>query len=161
MVCKLNIGDGSPLGELSSGSTQVHFQTPTGTLETVEGFEPAFKADVVWGADWLTFEPSGEHARVNLKALAKTGEGQAINIECSAIIAMNDGVRKVLTMQPDMATVPFGAGMGAYEFSSADPKLKTLQSMRFASSTRLVVSEGPAITAEARIAKVWGPEVQE
>ena len=59
-------------------------------------------------------------------------------------------------------SIPFSyPAVGAYEFSSADPKLKTLQSMRFASSTRLVVSEGPAITAEARIAKVWGPEVQE
>ena len=45
--------------------------TPTGTLETVPGFEPAFKANVNFGADWLSFDADGEHARIDLRGIAK------------------------------------------------------------------------------------------
>jgi hypothetical protein len=37
-------------------------ETPTGTIETVEGFEPQFKGKVVFGADWLEFDPDQKHA---------------------------------------------------------------------------------------------------
>lgn len=45
-------------------------ETPTGTIETVEGFEPRFKGKVVFGADWLEFDPDQKHARINMKAIA-------------------------------------------------------------------------------------------
>ncbi|KAI1338296.1 hypothetical protein F5Y15DRAFT_424989 [Xylariaceae sp. FL0016] len=45
--------------------------TPTGTIESVPGFEPAFKATVNFGADWLSFDPDGTHGRIDLKGMAK------------------------------------------------------------------------------------------
>lgn len=37
----------------------------------MEGFEPKFKAEVVFGADWLEFDPDQKHARINMKAIAR------------------------------------------------------------------------------------------
>jgi hypothetical protein len=37
----------------------------------VPGFEPKFKAEVSFGADWLSFDPDGKYARINLKGIAK------------------------------------------------------------------------------------------
>jgi cell wall assembly regulator SMI1 len=96
-------------------------QTSSGSIETVQGFEPAFKADIVWGTDWLTFDPSGTHARVNLKALATTEEGHAISFAYTATIVLNDEIRKILTMQPDMKTVPFGSARELCGFLSFLP----------------------------------------
>lgn len=45
--------------------------TPTGTIETVPGFEPAFKATVNFGADWLSFDPDGAHGRIDLRGMAR------------------------------------------------------------------------------------------
>lgn len=45
--------------------------TPTGTIETVPGYEPAFKATVNFGADWLRFDPDGSHGRIDLRGIAK------------------------------------------------------------------------------------------
>ena len=79
------------IGPRQSGATLIHFvshsfdvqpnaylkhltrqkETPTGIVETVEGFEPKFKANVVFGADWLEFDPDQKHARINMKAIAR------------------------------------------------------------------------------------------
>ncbi len=45
--------------------------TPSGTIESVPGYEPSFKAEVAFGADWLSFDPDGKHGRINLKGIAK------------------------------------------------------------------------------------------
>ena len=41
--------------------------TPTGSIE----IEPAFKANVNFGADWLSFDPDGKHARIDLRGVAR------------------------------------------------------------------------------------------
>lgn len=46
-------------------------QTPTGTLTTVEGFEPKVEAEVVFGADWLYIDADKKYARPDLKCIAK------------------------------------------------------------------------------------------
>jgi hypothetical protein len=54
-------------------------ETPTGTIETIEGFEPQFKGKVVFGADWLEFDPDQKHARINMKAIATYVFGAPVN----------------------------------------------------------------------------------
>lgn len=46
--------------------------TPTGSIESVPGFEPTFKAKVNFGADWLSFDPDGKHARVDVRGMARS-----------------------------------------------------------------------------------------
>jgi hypothetical protein len=45
-------------------------ELPTGTITTIPGFEPAFKAKVVFGADWLSVDPDGKRARVDVRGIA-------------------------------------------------------------------------------------------
>lgn len=80
------------------------------------GFEPAFKADVNFGADWLSFDPDGQHARINLKGMARTVEGQSIDFRYKGVIKMAADVKKIFEMSPEMKTVPFG-----YASESCDP----------------------------------------
>lgn len=83
-------------------------ETPTGSIETVEGFEPAFKATVGFGADWLSFDPDGQHARIDLKAVARTEDGHSISFGYVGVITLDDDLRKIFTASPDAKTIPFG-----------------------------------------------------
>ncbi|KAL9126512.1 MAG: hypothetical protein Q9175_007906, partial [Cornicularia normoerica] len=83
--------------------------TPTGTVESVPGFEPAFKANITFGADWLQFDPSGEYGRIEYRGIAKTEDGgHPIDFRYIGIITMTPDVKKIFNFQPDMRTVPFG-----------------------------------------------------
>lgn len=93
------------------------------------GFEPSFKATVDFGADWLSFDPDGEHGRIDLRGMARfvlsppvevanfnkftndpcrTEEGHAIDFRYTGVIKMAPNVAKIFDGKPDMATVPFG-----------------------------------------------------
>ncbi|EYE89964.1 uncharacterized protein EURHEDRAFT_534610 [Aspergillus ruber CBS 135680] len=153
LITKVNIGDVNPLGVIHNGSTVTHFGTPTGTIETVTGFEPAFKANVNWGADWLSFDPDGQHARINLKGIARTEQGHSIDFRYKGVIRMADDVKKIFEFKPDMATVPFGYATGAHSFVVADPALKEIENSTFVSNGRIIVHE-KGLTVETRQSKV-------
>lgn len=82
----------------------------------MEGFEPAFKATVGFGADWLSFDPDGQHARIDLKAVAKTEDGHSISFGYVGVITLTDDLRKIFTASPDAKTIPFGnaSTLGAF-----------------------------------------------
>lgn len=46
-------------------------ELPSGTLTTVEGFEPKINAKIEFGADWMYLDPDGATARINIKSIAK------------------------------------------------------------------------------------------
>ncbi|RYP71297.1 hypothetical protein DL771_004874 [Monosporascus sp. 5C6A] len=141
IITKVDIGDVNPLGVIHNGSKLTHYGTPTGTIETVPGFEPAFKATVNFGADWLSFDPDGNHGRIDLRGMARTEEGHSIDFRYTGVIKMAPEVHKIFDMQPDMATVPFGFATGSHTFLVADPALKLLENSTFVSNGRIIVHE--------------------
>ncbi|KAK2057593.1 hypothetical protein LY76DRAFT_515943 [Colletotrichum caudatum] len=141
VITKVKIGDINDLGQIFNGSKMTHFAIPTGTIETVPGFEPAFKANVVFGADWMSFDPDGKFARVDLRGIAKTEGGFTIDFRASGVIRLVPEVLKIVTMDPSMATTPFGAVTATHSFLTADPALKSLESSVFCSNSRFIVSE--------------------
>jgi hypothetical protein len=46
-------------------------QTPSGTMKSLPGFTPEIDANIVFGGDWLYFDPDKSHARINFKGIAK------------------------------------------------------------------------------------------
>ncbi|XDG09059.1 hypothetical protein ABKA04_008674 [Annulohypoxylon sp. FPYF3050] len=132
IITKVNIGELNDLGTIHNGSRLMHFGTPTGTIESVPGFEPAFKATVNFGADWLSFDPDGTHGRIDLRGMAKTEEGHSIDFRYQGIIKMAPEVKKIFEMSPEAATVPFGF---------ANPALKPLENSVFVSNGRIKVHE--------------------
>ncbi|KAK2772275.1 hypothetical protein CKAH01_13978 [Colletotrichum kahawae] len=153
VITKVNIGDINDLGKIFNGSQLTHFGIPTGTIETVAGFEPAFKANVVFGADWLSFDPDSNFARVDLKGIAKTEKGYAIDFRAAGVIRMIPEIKKIAAMDPTMATIPFGAITATHTFLTADPELKMLESSVFCSNSRFIVSE-TGLSVETRQALV-------
>ncbi|GAB1214365.1 hypothetical protein ATERTT37_003527 [Aspergillus terreus] len=130
-------------------------ETPTGTIETVEGFEPRFKGKVVFGADWLEFDPDQKHARINMKAIATTDEGKEISFGYTGTIELNEAVMKIFNQAPDSESVPFGFSTGAHSFFSGDPSLSELENMTLVGNGRMLVDpETRVITVESRISRV-------
>ncbi|OOQ83532.1 hypothetical protein PEBR_34492 [Penicillium brasilianum] len=155
IVWKVNAGAAHPIGPRQSGSTLIHFETPTGTIETVPGFEPQFSAKVVFGADWLEFDPDKKHARINMKAVATTTDDKDISFGYQGIIALNEAVMKIFNMEPDSVSVPFGFSTGSHQFHSGDPALDELQNMTLVGNGRMLVDEETrVITVESRISRV-------
>ncbi|KAI4211985.1 MAG: hypothetical protein LQ351_005325 [Letrouitia transgressa] len=72
-ICKLYVRaeDMCPIGDIYTGSSCVYIPTTTGTIKTVDGFEPKLDAQVVNGGDFLYFDPDKKKARLNVKAVAK------------------------------------------------------------------------------------------
>ncbi|KAK1979460.1 hypothetical protein LZ30DRAFT_596845 [Colletotrichum cereale] len=149
LITKVHIGELNDIGVTHNGSRLMHFATPTGTIETLPGFEPAFKAEVNFGADWLSFDPDGTHGRIDLRGIAKTEAGHSIDFRYQGIIEMAPGVKKIFEMQPDAATVPFGFATGQHQFLVADPALKKLENSVFVSNGRIKVHE-KGLTVETR-----------
>lgn len=45
--------------------------TPTGCIKSVDGFKPEIDATIMFGGDWLSFEPDNKSARMNLMGIAQ------------------------------------------------------------------------------------------
>ncbi|RKU46354.1 hypothetical protein DL546_001778 [Coniochaeta pulveracea] len=117
-------------------------EVPSGTIETVPGFEPAFKATVVFGADWFSTDADGKHGRVDFKGIATTEDGHVIDVRTKGIIDMTaPAAAKVFTLQPDMASVPFGHAAANVEYLASDPKLKFLEYSYFVGSAQIIIDE--------------------
>ncbi|KAI9785104.1 MAG: hypothetical protein M1816_000515 [Peltula sp. TS41687] len=152
-VFKLNIGEQNPIGEIFSGSTCVHVATSTGSIKSVEGFEPKVDAQIVSGGDWLYFDADKKHARINVEGVAKTTEGTAFKFSYAGVIAINEGVKTIFEGRPESCTIPFGQGTTTHTMQVGDPKLKVLENCTFVGNGRFVVEDGK-VTAESRVSKV-------
>ncbi|KAF2204148.1 hypothetical protein GQ43DRAFT_365293, partial [Delitschia confertaspora ATCC 74209] len=98
-----------PQGAIHTGSRLTHFECPSGTEEILPGYEGTpFKANVGFGADWLPFDPNGEHVCIDLKAIAKTKDEENISFGYLGIIKMVPSVKKLFSMDPEAKTLPFG-----------------------------------------------------
>ncbi|KAK6071769.1 hypothetical protein SCUP234_04648 [Seiridium cupressi] len=70
-IIKARVGNVNPFGVTHTGSKAVHIEVGSGTIETVPGFEPAFKAELNFGADWFTIDHDAKYGRVEIRAIAK------------------------------------------------------------------------------------------
>ena len=82
-------------------------EVPQGTIESVDGYEPAFRANVNFGADWSRFDADQTHARLQLKIVGRTEEGSSISLDYNSIMRVDEAVAKVFGMQPDAESLPF------------------------------------------------------
>ncbi|KAL2831377.1 hypothetical protein BDW59DRAFT_130693 [Aspergillus cavernicola] len=149
-----------PYGVSHTGSTLTHFEVPSGTVETAPGFEPAFSANIVFGGDWFSLDADGKHGRVNFRGIAKTDDGQVIDIRTFGIVDLVPAAAKVFTLQPDMASVPFGHAAARTEYLVSDPKLKFLESSFFVGNAQIIIDEN-GVTIENRQSIVITPKIKE
>ncbi|EAQ92003.1 hypothetical protein F5144DRAFT_607619 [Chaetomium tenue] len=159
-VIKANIGAVSPVGLIHTGSTSLHFEVTSGTIETVPGFEPAFKAEVKFAADWFTIDHDKKNGRVDIRCIAKTAEGHAIDLRSQGVIELAPPMAKIFSMDPEMKTTPFGYTTAWATMTVADPALKSLESSTFVGNSRIIVAE-TGITIEVRQSLVVPSTVDE
>ncbi|KAI1101540.1 hypothetical protein F4804DRAFT_294866 [Jackrogersella minutella] len=153
IIIRVDIGDVNPLGVIHSGSKLTHYGIPSGTIQTVPGFEPAFKANVSFGADWLSLDSDLQHGRVDVKGIARTVEGHSIDFRYTGVIKLSPEVHKILGLASDAKTVPFGLSTCSHTFVVADPALKKLENSSFVSNGCFIISE-TGLIAETRLSIV-------
>ncbi|KAJ0103977.1 hypothetical protein J7T55_010994 [Diaporthe amygdali] len=153
-IMRGTLGKFLPIGPLHTGSTASYVTFEDGEIETVPGFEPAFKAKLTAGADWLTVDADGQHARVDVRAIAKTDDDKIIDYRVEGIIKLVGPMLKVFTFQPDMATTPFGYATGNAILKASDESLRVLDSTKFVSNVRMVVTEEGKIMLENKSSQV-------
>ncbi|TAQ86978.1 hypothetical protein B7494_g4681 [Chlorociboria aeruginascens] len=140
IITKVNVTAAHEVGERNIGSKLIHYETPTGTIETVEGFEPAFKANIVFGADWITYDPDGKHARIDLASIATTEDGGSIDYRYTGVITITEDVAKIFNMTPDAKTVPFGFSQVAFQNKQASNTMAPNKIL-------LILGAGPNVAA--------------
>ncbi|KAK5991601.1 hypothetical protein PT974_09886 [Cladobotryum mycophilum] len=153
IISRMNIDKQSAFGTVHSGSGLTHITTPTGTIESIPGFEPAFKAEVNFGADWLSFDADGSHGRIELRAIAKTDKGHAIDFRYNGILKLDDNAHKLFTGHPDAKSAHFGASTGSASFLVGDPALKALENHIFVTNARIIRGEN-GLSVETKISLV-------
>ncbi|KID93458.1 Outer membrane protein, beta-barrel, partial [Metarhizium majus ARSEF 297] len=86
---KVHVGEGNPVGDISTGQQFIHFQTPSGTIKSLPGFKPEVDAEIVFGGDWLYFDPDKSRARINFKGIAKTKFGAPFSFYYAGIVTID------------------------------------------------------------------------
>ncbi|ORY03473.1 hypothetical protein BCR34DRAFT_667402 [Clohesyomyces aquaticus] len=152
-VFKVNVGEGNPVGDVSTGAQFHHFQTPTGTIKSVPGFKPEIDAEIVFGGDWLYFDPDKSHARVNFKGIAKTKEGVPFSFYYNGIVTIDEKVGKIFAFSPEAKTIPFGNSTTIHTFETGHPELKDLENCQWVGNGRFILAE-TGLTVESRVSKI-------
>lgn len=157
LVMKVNVGDASPIGEVSNGSNHYHFATNSGTIKSIPGSGLDLDFQIVFGGDWLYFDADKGRARVNLRGVAKDAEGVPVSFTYTGIALMNEGTGKIFSYSPEAKTIPFGSSTTIHTFESGHPKYKFLENKSWAGNGRFVVHpEGmlKGLNVESRVSEL-------
>ncbi|KAI0142855.1 hypothetical protein GGR57DRAFT_485054 [Xylariaceae sp. FL1272] len=149
IIFTVKAGEVSSFGVTHTGSTLSHFTTASGTIESIPGFEPAFKGDIRFAGDWLSFDADGKHARIDFKGVAKTAEGHSIDFTYKGIIDMAPEVKMIFDGHADSKTIPFGRSTGYNTYIVSDESLKFLENSIFVTNSRIIVAKD-GLTIESR-----------
>ncbi|KAI4253169.1 MAG: hypothetical protein LQ352_003853 [Teloschistes flavicans] len=72
LVMKINVGETSPIGEVSNGSNLIQITVKGGTIKSVSGSGLDLDFETVFGGDWLYFDADKGRARLNVQGVAKS-----------------------------------------------------------------------------------------
>ncbi|KAI5801223.1 hypothetical protein EDC01DRAFT_513348 [Geopyxis carbonaria] len=130
------------IGQLSTGSTKSFVNVNSGSFKSLPGFTPAIDfTEIVVAGDWLTVDPDGQHARLNVRGTIRDAEGHAISLDYPGILDLTDpDVAKVFSGSEDAKTTKWGIGFTTPTFG-ASGKYKFLEDNVWVGSARFVVKE--------------------
>ncbi|KAI9698274.1 MAG: hypothetical protein M1820_007544 [Bogoriella megaspora] len=100
------------LGNLSTGGSLELGQVLEGRLYSEPGFEPNFTADVLYGEDFLTVDPTGDNiARPGVSGLVAPDDGESpFQIQISGIQVGTSDVEEIINSNtPTGLAIPYGA----------------------------------------------------
>ncbi|KAK3302590.1 uncharacterized protein B0T15DRAFT_577662 [Chaetomium strumarium] len=153
-VVKAKIGNVSPIGTIHTGQSAIHFEVAHGTIESVPGFAPAFNGILTFGADWFTMDHDRQHARVDIRLIAKTEKGHTLDIRSGGVMEMSRSVEKIFLLDPDAKTTRFGFSTSWVTLNVSDRSLKALENGTFVGNSRMIVDQSRGVTVEARYSLV-------
>ncbi|KAL4993014.1 hypothetical protein BDV10DRAFT_198666 [Aspergillus recurvatus] len=147
----LRVAFGDKIGRVQSGSEFTHYSTPEGTISTVAGFCPVLNAEVVFAGDWLYFDADKQHARMNVKGVARTVDGDGINFSYFGVSRVSPELTAIFSGQP--RTIPFGLSTTHNTFEVGSPSLKELENSTWVGNGRFKSDDGKLLV-EIRISQV-------
>ncbi|KAI1109945.1 hypothetical protein F5Y14DRAFT_466220 [Nemania sp. NC0429] len=140
IVFVLRVDDVTSFQDVHNGATMNLFTVSSGSIQSVPGFEPAFKGDIKFAADWFSFDADGKHGRMDFKGVARTKEGHSIDIQYKGVLKLAPQVKMALGGHPGAKTNPFGFSTGYSTYIVSDESLKFLENSIFATNSRISTS---------------------
>ncbi|KAI5803199.1 hypothetical protein EDC01DRAFT_646247 [Geopyxis carbonaria] len=145
-----------PIGVLSTGSQKLFINIKALSLVSAPGYSPALEAHTLIAAgDWATTDPSGKFARLDVRAVAATADGEHVNFEYVGIITMTEAIGKVLSGAADAVTTRWGDLVVTPRFETSE-RYKELESKVWVASGRFIVGEKGERMVEYRVSEVVG-----
>ena len=110
LTITFNVNSVIPIGNsaLSTGSSLILGHINGGTLVSAPGFSVPINATLGQGDDWPTIDPDQKHARPDSRVVAKTDDGEYLEIVSSGI--------QVPT--PELLEIIQGKGQGSLAYGS-------------------------------------------
>ncbi|RMJ23614.1 hypothetical protein PHISP_05518 [Aspergillus sp. HF37] len=99
----------------------------------------------------MYFDPDKQHVRMNVKGIARTADGEGINLSYSGVSAVSPDLAAIFNGEPK--TVPFGQSTMSIHFEVGSPRLKVLENTNWVGNGRFLFEENKLVV-EVRISQV-------
>jgi len=128
----------------------------SGTIKTEPGFEPALDAELHGvGYDYIHNDASGETMRLDVRSQVKNKDGTLIAMYYKGTVTLTDGVKALLTGEPDARTTPFGDSFTTFTFETGNPAYKGLENGVFVAAGHFVKEAGSKeLIVEYKVSRV-------
>jgi hypothetical protein len=82
----------------------------TGSVKSVEGFEPKMDLKMTAGHDWFRIDADKRHGRLSISAVVSDEQNQHVRIIADGILNLNEHTMPFLMGDPNFTQSPFGHG---------------------------------------------------
>ncbi|KAH6697410.1 hypothetical protein F5X68DRAFT_226785 [Plectosphaerella plurivora] len=154
---RLNPAPGFEVGKLFTGQSLTVVPITSGNISSVPGFGIPLDAEVVFGSDSVTLDPSGKHVRIHVEAVVKNKkDGALATYSYVGIVKVDPAYVLLVTGDPNAKTTEFGSALSHVTFTTGAESLKDLETSLFVGSARFVVQEGGGFYVDTRVSRVVG-----
>ncbi|KAL8707149.1 MAG: hypothetical protein Q9220_007761 [cf. Caloplaca sp. 1 TL-2023] len=156
MTFMVEIAPPTAVGSLSRGTPLNAVPMTGGTLTSEPAFSEKIKAKfATQGNDYIRADPDGRGMRLDAHAVLLDEESKGhIYAHYTGIIAITEGVSKILGGGEDAKTTEFGDAFIHITFETGTPALRELELGVFVGAGRFLVEKDKPVTVEYRISKV-------
>lgn len=129
---------------------------PGGSVTTEPSYPLKLDAKFVHGADFIKFDPTGKHVRLEVQSLLRDEiTGGFVRFNYMGTVSTEGAMGKVLRGEPDAATTGFGDAFIYPVFEgSSNETLTALEGKTFVGSGRFVIEPDQPAVVEYKISEV-------
>ncbi|OLN88643.1 hypothetical protein CCHL11_01697 [Colletotrichum chlorophyti] len=156
-TARIHLGTPENFGVLALGTSQTHaaFLPDTGSLVSEPSYPIKIDAVFVHGADYIRYDPDGNHVRLSVSSLLRDKHtGAPVRFDYTGTVDISGPAGKVLKGLPEAATTEFGEAFTQPKFETGADSLKDIQNKVYVGSGRFILEDGKPVVVEYKISEV-------